>query len=62
MQCESSTFNFDFKSCTSQEFSAMREQYMRAGDGFLLIFSISDKRSFEEVQTFHTQILRVQDV
>ena len=40
----------------------MREQYMRAGDGFLLLFSISDQRSFEEVQTFNTQILRVQDV
>ncbi|KAL5258744.1 hypothetical protein ACHWQZ_G009259 [Mnemiopsis leidyi] len=45
-----------------EEFSAMREQYMRAGDGFLLLFSISDQRSFEEVQTFNTQILRVQDV
>ena len=40
----------------------MREQYMRSGDGFLLIFSISDKRSFEEVQAFNTQILRVHDV
>ena len=26
-----------------EEFSAMREQYMRSGEGFLLVFSVSDK-------------------
>ncbi|CAG2063953.1 unnamed protein product, partial [Timema podura] len=28
-----------------EEFSAMREQYMRSGEGFLLVFSVTDKAS-----------------
>jgi len=44
-----------------EEFSAMREQYMRTGEGFLLVFSVTDKSSFDEVPRFHTQILRVKD-
>merc|ERR1712018_393001 len=44
-----------------EEFSAMREQYMRSGEGFLLVFSVTDRTSFEEVSRFHKQILRVKD-
>ncbi|XP_050388339.1 ras-related protein M-Ras [Patella vulgata] len=44
-----------------EEFSAMREQYMRKGDGFLLVYSVTDKQSFENIPNFHTQILRVKD-
>ena len=44
-----------------EEFSAMREQYMRKGDGFLLVFSVTDGQSFENMVNFHTQILRVKD-
>lgn len=44
-----------------EEFSAMREQYMRKGDGFLLVFSVTDVRSYENVKNFFTQILRVKD-
>ncbi|XP_046546366.1 ras-related protein M-Ras-like [Haliotis rubra] len=44
-----------------EEFSAMREQYMRKGDGFLLVYSVTDKQSFENIRNFHTQILRVKD-
>lgn len=39
----------------------MREQYMRKGDGFLLVYSVVDKQSFENVKHFYTQILRVKD-
>jgi GTPase SAR1 family protein len=39
----------------------MREQYMRTGEGFLLVYSITSRSSFEEISTFHQQILRVQD-
>lgn len=42
-------------------FSAMREQYMRTGEGFLLVYSITSRNSFEEISTFHQQILRVKD-
>jgi len=44
-----------------EEFSAMREQYMRSGEGFLLVFSLADRSSFEEVYKFHKQVLRVKD-
>ena len=40
---------------------AMREQYMRTGEGFLLVYSITSRNSFEEISTFHQQILRVKD-
>jgi len=44
-----------------EEFSAMREQYMRSGEGFLLVYSVADKTSFNEMEKFHRQILRVKD-
>ncbi|XP_076068721.1 ras-related protein M-Ras-like isoform X1 [Oratosquilla oratoria] len=44
-----------------EEFSAMREQYMRKGDGFMLVYSVTDKQSYENIPHFYTQILRVKD-
>jgi len=44
-----------------EEFSAMREQYMRTGEGFLLVFSVTDRSSFDEIPRFNMQILRVKD-
>jgi len=32
-----------------EEYSAMREQYMRTGEGFLLVYSITSRNSFEEM-------------
>ena len=32
-----------------EEYSAMREQYMRTGEGFLLVYSITDKSRFEKL-------------
>jgi GTPase KRas protein len=42
-----------------EEYSAMREQYMRTGEGFLLVYSITSRQSFEEVLTPQQQILSV---
>jgi GTPase KRas protein len=39
----------------------MREQYMRTGEGFLCVYSITSRNSFDEITTFHQQILRVKD-
>lgn len=44
-----------------EEYSAMREQYMRTGEGFLLVYSITSCSSFEEILTFYQQVLRVKD-
>ena len=39
----------------------MREQYMRTGEGFLLVYAINSRESFDEITTFQQQILRVKD-
>ncbi|XP_034247638.1 ras-like protein 2 [Thrips palmi] len=44
-----------------EEFSAMREQYMRSGEGFLLVFSVTDRGGLDEMFKYHRQILRVKD-
>ncbi|KAG8962358.1 Ras GTPase [Tulasnella sp. 425] len=44
-----------------EEYGALREQWMRTGEGFLLVYSITSRNSFEELSTFYQQILRVKD-
>ena len=44
-----------------EEFSAMREQYMRSGKGFLLVYSVTDEHSFQEARKLYKQVLRVKD-
>jgi len=44
-----------------EEYSAMRDEYMRAGEGLLLVYGITARNSFKEIGTFHEQILRVKD-
>ena len=41
------------------EFTTMREQYMRHGEGFVICYSITDRRSFEEVLNHKNLIDRV---
>lgn len=45
-----------------EEYSAMREQYVRSGQGFLLVYSVDSRDSFNEVEAFYQQILRAKDV
>ncbi len=44
-----------------EEYSAMRDQYMRTGEGFLCVYAITSRSSFEEITAFREQILRVKD-
>jgi len=44
-----------------EEFSAMREHYMLDGEGFLLVYSVTERDSFDLIGTYHEQILRVKD-
>lgn len=37
----------------------MREQYMRSGEGFLICYSVTDKRSFNEIKEYSRLIKRV---
>ncbi|CAI4780361.1 BAF_collapsed_G0051360.mRNA.1.CDS.1 [Saccharomyces cerevisiae] len=42
-----------------EEYSAMREQYMRTGEGFLLVYSVTSRNSFDELLSYYQQIQRV---
>ena len=42
-----------------EEYSATLDQYMRTGQGFLCVYSITSKESFEEIASFINQIHRV---
>merc|ERR1712173_31530 len=44
-----------------EEYSAMRDQYMRTGQGFLCTYSITSRSSFDEITSFREQILRAKD-
>jgi len=44
-----------------EEYSAMRDQYMRTGQGFILVYAITSRSSFDEIASFREQILRVKD-
>lgn len=39
----------------------MRDQYMRTGEGFLLVFAINNTKSFEDISNYREQIKRVKD-
>uniref|UniRef100_A0A8B9K501 small monomeric GTPase n=1 Tax=Astyanax mexicanus TaxID=7994 RepID=A0A8B9K501_ASTMX len=52
--------NLDILDTAGQaEFTAMRDQYMRAGEGFIISYSITDRRSFQEARHFKELIYRV---
>jgi GTPase KRas protein len=44
-----------------EEYAAMRDTYMRTGEGFLCVYSITSRSSFDEITSFREQILRVKD-
>ena len=39
----------------------MRETYMRSGEGFLLVYSVTSRNSFNEITALQKQICRVKD-
>ena len=39
----------------------MADQWYKFGDGFLLVYSITDRPTFESIQSFHQDILRATD-
>jgi len=44
-----------------EELSGMREQYMRCGQGFLLVYSVADRESFLRLAAMYRQVARVKD-
>jgi small GTP-binding protein len=56
-------FLFSFFSDTAgqEEYSALRDQYMKTGQGFLLVYSVTTVASFEAVTRLRTQVLRIKE-
>jgi len=47
--------------CLQEQFTAMRDLYMKNGQGFLLVYSITAQSTFNDLQDLRDQILRVKD-
>ncbi|KAK3363584.1 ras family-domain-containing protein [Lasiosphaeria hispida] len=45
----------------TEQFVAMRDLYMKTGQGFLLVFSITSRASLEELATLREEIIRIKD-
>lgn len=45
----------------TEQFTAMRDLYMKNGQGFILVFSITAPATFDELTELYKQILRVKD-
>ncbi|KAF9110438.1 Ras- protein Rap-1b [Mortierella sp. AM989] len=45
----------------TEQFTAMRDLYMKNGQGFILVFSIVASSTFDELEDLHNQILRVKE-
>ena len=39
-----------------QEYSAMRSQHIRTGDGFLCVFAVNSMKTFDQIDSFREQI------
>lgn len=44
-----------------EEYTALRDQWIRDGEGFVLVYSISSRSSFSRIKRFHHQIQRVKE-
>jgi len=44
-----------------EEFSAMRDQYMRQAQAVMYVYSVTSSRSLDELASIHEQLLRVRD-
>ena len=44
-----------------EEYTALRDQWIRDGEGFVLVYSISSRTSFSRIKKFHHQIQRVKE-
>ncbi|QLG71521.1 hypothetical protein HG535_0B05640 [Zygotorulaspora mrakii] len=44
------------------QFTAMRELYIKSGMGFLLVYSVTDRQSLDELMELREQVLRIKDM
>lgn len=54
------TCSDDLRVCAHlEEYATLRDQWIREGEGFILVYSIASRRSYERIKTFQDSILRV---
>ena len=44
-----------------EEYTALRDQWIRDGEGFVLVYSITSRNSFTRIQKFFSQVQRVKE-
>ena len=44
-----------------EEYTALRDQWIRDGEGFVLVYSITSRASFSRITKFYNQIQRVKE-
>jgi GTPase KRas protein len=44
-----------------EEYESMQDQWFRTGEGFLMIYAITNKKSFMEISRLRDKILRIKD-
>jgi GTPase KRas protein len=44
-----------------EEYTALRDQWIRDGEGFLIVYSITSRSTYDRVNKFRDQIFRVKD-
>lgn len=44
-----------------EEYTALRDQWIRDGEGFVLVYAITSRSSFTRIPRFHNQIQRVKE-
>ncbi|CEL61462.1 Protein ras-2 OS=Neurospora crassa (strain ATCC 24698 / 74-OR23-1A / CBS 708,71 / DSM 1257 / FGSC 987) GN=ras-2 PE=3 SV=2 [Rhizoctonia solani AG-1 IB] len=42
-----------------EEYATLRDQWIREGEGFILVYSIASRRSYDRIKTFQDSIVRV---
>ncbi|GAA5990612.1 hypothetical protein JCM10908_003154 [Rhodotorula pacifica] len=44
-----------------EEYTALRDQWIREGEAFLIVYSVTSRASFDRVEKFRLQVARVKD-
>lgn len=45
-----------------EDYTVLRGQWMQEKEGFIMVYSVLDRRTFEEVQAFYDQLRQIHDV
>lgn len=44
-----------------EAYAALRDNYLRSGEGFLLLYSVTDRTSFEKIPLLYQHLLKVKE-